>query len=137
MKRYVCGFLFDPKKRHVALIRKNKPEWQKGKLNGIGGKIELSDKSPMDAMRREFNEEAGLDISTWKPYFEVIGPDYIVYFYTAISQDLDSIRSLTDERVEIHLVEEINDLNVIPNLKWLVPAAADADIKSGVVYYNY
>lgn len=42
---YVAGFLFGPMPRHnyVALIRKNKPDWQKGKLNGIGGKVEAGE----------------------------------------------------------------------------------------------
>jgi hypothetical protein len=34
----VAGFLFRNNDTEVALIRKNKPDWQKGKLNGIGGK---------------------------------------------------------------------------------------------------
>jgi 8-oxo-dGTP diphosphatase len=38
--QYVLGFLFDPSQKDVVLIKKLKPEWQKGKLNGVGGKIE-------------------------------------------------------------------------------------------------
>ena len=37
---YVVGFAFDKKRENVALIQKNRPPWQKGKLNGIGGHIE-------------------------------------------------------------------------------------------------
>jgi len=40
--KYVCGFLFDMAFKHVALINKVRPDWQKGKLNGIGGKVEPS-----------------------------------------------------------------------------------------------
>lgn len=37
---YVCGFLFDRSFENVLLIRKNRPEKQKGRLNGVGGKVE-------------------------------------------------------------------------------------------------
>jgi 8-oxo-dGTP pyrophosphatase MutT (NUDIX family) len=56
---YVLGFAFTVD-GSVALIRKAKPEWQAGKLNGIGGKIEEFDPSPVHAMTREFMEETGV-----------------------------------------------------------------------------
>jgi 8-oxo-dGTP pyrophosphatase MutT (NUDIX family) len=56
--RYVAGFMFDVANKQVALIRKTKPAWQAGKLNGIGGKIEDGE-SPEAAMVREFLEETG------------------------------------------------------------------------------
>lgn len=34
--KYVVGFAFDLTLTMVALIRKNRPEWQMGLLNGIG-----------------------------------------------------------------------------------------------------
>ncbi len=37
MKNYVAGLMFSQDKTCVALIVKNKPDWQKGLLNGIGG----------------------------------------------------------------------------------------------------
>jgi 8-oxo-dGTP pyrophosphatase MutT (NUDIX family) len=66
MTAYVCGFAFDTERR-VYLILKNKPHWQAGLLNGIGGKIEPGETS-LRAMAREFKEEAGVDIapSRWK-----------------------------------------------------------------------
>ena len=39
-KYYVLGFLFSPDCKRVALIIKNRPDWQAGFLNGIGGKID-------------------------------------------------------------------------------------------------
>lgn len=55
---YVAGFLFSENLLSVALIRKEKPAWQKGCLNAIGGKIEENE-TPFEAMKREFTEEAG------------------------------------------------------------------------------
>ena len=57
---YVVGFCFDPSLHHVVLVRKNRPEWQKGRLNGVGGHIEESDPDAKYAMDREFGEETGV-----------------------------------------------------------------------------
>lgn len=76
MQEYVAGFLFRQKGNgifqcegiiEVALIRKIKPEWQNGLLNGIGGKIEPGE-YPLGAMIREFQEEAGLYILDWQHF---------------------------------------------------------------------
>ena len=50
--RYVAGFMFDSSYENVLLIRKTKPKWQEGLLNGVGGKIEPGEKE-LDAMKRE------------------------------------------------------------------------------------
>lgn len=69
--------MFDPRFHRVALIRKAKPEWQKGKLNGIGGKIEEGE-GPFAAMVREFREETGVDHRDWGTFAEMTGPDWSV-----------------------------------------------------------
>ena len=58
-RAYVVGYMFNPEKTAVALIEKQKPAWQRGKFNGIGGHIE-ADETPEAAMSREFEEEAGV-----------------------------------------------------------------------------
>ena len=55
MKRYVLGFAFDPRMDRVMLIKKTRPAWQAGRLNGIGGHIE-QDELSCEAMRREFSQ---------------------------------------------------------------------------------
>lgn len=52
----VVGFAFDDKLLNVALIKKKKPEWQKGYLNGVGGKVKDGE-GYHEAMTREFEEE--------------------------------------------------------------------------------
>lgn len=56
---YVCGFMFSPTLTQVVLIEKKKPSWQKGLLNGVGGKVEPREE-PSYAMAREFKEETGV-----------------------------------------------------------------------------
>lgn len=66
---YVLGFAFDDNK--VLLIRKTKPKWQAGRLNGVGGKVEAFDKDYLAAMVREFHEET--DILTTRDQWVEIG----------------------------------------------------------------
>lgn len=74
MKEYVLGFAFDEGKKAVVLILKDRPDWQKGKYNGIGGKVELSDESLLHAMIREFYEETGVVTETqdWGVFAEMV-----------------------------------------------------------------
>jgi 8-oxo-dGTP pyrophosphatase MutT (NUDIX family) len=58
-KLYVLGIIIEPKTRRVALLRKKRPLWQQGLLNGIGGHIEAGE-LPSEAMARECQEEVGL-----------------------------------------------------------------------------
>lgn len=121
---YVGGFLFSPTGQYVALIQKNKPAWQNGKLNAIGGKIELGETAEA-AMRREFLEEAGLDIPDWRQFCVLTGKDYMVHFFETAHPRWAELESLTDEIVNIYDTKDIRTLNIIPNLKWLVPLALD------------
>lgn len=128
MTEYVCGFLFDPTFKTVALITKNKPDWQKGKLNGIGGKIEGFE-LPMEAMEREFKEETGMTIKEyeWTPLAKISGSDWVVYFFYSWSTDIKDISSMEEEKVALYDVTAIQDLDTIPNLKWLIPMCLDSN----------
>ena len=92
MKRYVVTFLFD-RQFNVWLIEKQKPEWQKDCLNGIGGKIEPNENS-LDAAVRELKEEAGVTIPK-EDLYEVgfmwgtnnDGSNFEVYIFTGITDE--------------------------------------------------
>jgi 8-oxo-dGTP diphosphatase len=123
---YVCGFCFDNDFRQVALIWKNKPAWQKGKLNGIGGKIEPNE-TPLQAMRREFKEETGVFVAQWKPLIQLSGNDWIVCFFCSVAaeKDFEYIKSTEDEEVSKIPVDSFDDFAHIENLRWLIPFAID------------
>lgn len=123
---YVNGFLFSPDYKRIVLIRKNRPAFQIGKLNGIGGRIEQGE-TPIDAMKREFMEEAGLEIDNWHNFSKMEGEEWVVYMYVSSSDEYTKAYSKTDEEVEIHYVFDIANLDVIPNLKWLIPMSIDTD----------
>jgi 8-oxo-dGTP diphosphatase len=117
---YVVGFYFSRNNNEVLLIRKNRPQWQAGKLNGIGGKIENCE-SAYDAMCREFMEETGLWETEWYPLCVLTGDwGTVEFFYTWGTPQYAESR--TDEQVEIHQCEFLPS-DVIPNLKWLIPMA--------------
>ena len=59
MKKYTVGFIFNKDLSKVLLIHKTKPEWQAGRINGIGGKVEDGEEY-VDCMVREAEEETGI-----------------------------------------------------------------------------
>lgn len=133
---YVVGFLFNKEKTLVALIEKQRPVWQKGRLNGIGGKVEIGER-PLDAMIREFKEETGAYVDSWKHFCTLGGArdqrvdsnyDWQVDFYYTLAdtETLQKLISVTDEKVTIRSAgTEFNPLpsGCLPNLNWLIPMA--------------
>lgn len=123
--RYVVGFLFSPNYKNVVLIRKNRPDFQKGLYNGVGGKIELNE-SPIEAMIREFKEETGLLITEWKEY-AILDGDCQVHVFSSISEEYIKVETKTDEEVCILYTFEVSSLKIMPNLRWLIPMAMDSN----------
>jgi 8-oxo-dGTP diphosphatase len=123
----VAGFLINPRRSTVALIEKQKPEWQKGLLNGIGGKIEEGE-TPIEAMKREFLEETGATVDSWREFAHMNHSGNEVHFFTAQSESV-TIRSLTIEKVDWYNIDDIvtYQYRIINNLSWLIPLALDKD----------
>lgn len=124
--------MFSPDYKSVALIRKLKPDWQKGKLNGIGGKIEMMEPSDF-AMIREFNEETGLltSASQWNEFGLMEGFDFSVALFVTAG-DLSELKSIEEEKIEIVDVKDINPSrkDTVENLCWLISMAIDYNIDS-------
>lgn len=135
LNEMVVGFLFDSNFENVLLIEKKKPLWQVGKLNGVGGKIEENE-TPLNAMRREFLEETGQEISDFINYCTITGIyGWRVYFFYAITNKLEL---KPDPTIEKQIVVKTRDLpdNVIYNLRWLIPAALDKDLIRPIIIYD-
>ena len=128
MKHYVLGFMFDFEKKNVLLIEKLSPEWQKGKLNGIGGKVEQGE-SPLLAMYREFEEETGMkDTALWKKFCTFgDGLDYRVWCFFSFG-DITKAQQVEKERPVIYSSTDLPYEKMISNLKWLIPMAASGNI---------
>lgn len=116
---------------HYLLIRKLKPEWQKGRINGIGGKIEPGE-GAYKAIAREFEEETGIGSaqSHWKMTIILQHNNWKVYFfiYTGDAKIEDARQMEAEELVVMTWDMIAKSENVIPNLKWLIPLSYDEDI---------
>lgn len=121
MTEYVVGFMFDQNK--VALVRKNRPSWQKNKLNGIGGHVEPGELH-LQAMAREFEEETGYKTYAceWEHFCTLSGEDWTVSFYYNFG-DTSMLQTTTDEEIVVIPISEVTVENSITNLTWLIPMA--------------
>jgi 8-oxo-dGTP diphosphatase len=133
MKRYVLGFLFDSTRTRVALILKNRPAYQVGQFNGIGGKIEQFDRDPVAAQRREFREEAGLDIDNWEEVFQFThqGNAHITVF-RAFSDKVRIVSSETDEQVSVFPISHLPP-NVLPSARMFIHMVLEDRLLTGEI----
>ena len=131
MVKYVAGFLFDEDRKRVALILKNHgPASVVDKWNAIGGKRTTMSagkwEDPAAAMRREFLEEAGVDVQSWQPFLILrakgIAPEWQVDFFHAFdTEKLAQVRTMEAEPVMIWHLDELPV--VVSNLAWIIPMA--------------
>lgn len=134
---YTVGFAFSENRKYVALIEKQRPKWQAGKLNGIGGHVENGERFAI-AQQREFWEETGVVIpaNEWKAYATLVGPDWQVRCFSAFTDEIHKVVSKTDESVHVLPVEHFGILRCLDNLSYLIPLALDND-QVGVPMFHY
>ena len=124
---YVVGFLINPDLQQVLCIEKQRPLFQRGKWNGIGGKIEPGE-SPIHAMVREFHEETGIltEWFNWTHTLTMEGVDFVVHFYRRFVTDFPLVTQTTDERLGFFYLKDIMDTRhqpvpVLANMRWILP----------------
>ncbi len=120
---YVLGLLLSRDKTKVLLIRKNRPAWQCGMLNGIGGHVETTDAGPRAAMSREFKEETGIVGIVWTPLATIYNTQHqgkVDCFFAY--GDIAMARSTTDEMVMSFDIDKL-PANTIHNIRWLISMA--------------
>ena len=138
MKEYVLGFLFSPDKKEVLLLKKEKPAWQKDMWNGVGGKVEEGEAS-IQAMAREFEEEAGVQIDTWIAFAEMSGTGWHIDCFHAVSENIWKAfpqvaeDGETTEDVHVFPVGNIPQ-NIVAEVAWLVPLALNSTAESGPMF---
>lgn len=139
-KQCVVGFAFYSDR--VVLIIKAKPDWQRGKVNGVGGKGERGE-WPQFAMVRAFREETGVNShpGQWEPFAILNFSKAVVYFYRAnfpeaiqaTTQFSDSLEIIIHPRV----TECLQDSRLLPNVRWLIPLAQHREPGRQIVEVNY
>jgi len=126
-EEYVLGFAFRGDFREVLLILKDRPEWQAGFYNGIGGKIKVSEESPIQAMVREFEEEVGVFVPDvfWTPFY-TMQDRQATWRVTVFWTDYHLCSQAKKMETEPPRWSYIDNLpsNIINNLNWLIPMAA-------------
>jgi 8-oxo-dGTP diphosphatase len=142
MTAYVLGFRFKGLPvmgaAEVALIEKTKPHWQAGKLNGIGGKIEVSDleqvrdslaHSYQIAMAREFREETGLDTKPqeWRKFGTLHHGDNCVFLLVSFAKWDEALLQTTEEKPMWVPTMLLRMMPIMDNLLWMIPMALDKD----------
>ncbi len=132
MKRYVLGFYFDGDR--VLLINKTKPEWQRGKLNGLGGTVE-SGEAPILAMVREFREESGIETSSrqWDRVANLwgtakTGGDWQMFVYRADGEIPTNFMHECDEGRVLPWSSASLPLSMEQTARWLCALCMDKSI---------
>ena len=142
INKYVLGFVFDLNDR-VLLITKNRPEWQDGLLNGLGGHVEegegqrpeglrpegLRPESPHHAMQREGSEETCGKLANvdWKLYGRLRGSGFEMWLFCvqvpwAGLMGLDGV-STEEGRCSFVYLEDLPGFATVPNVEYLVAMA--------------
>jgi len=105
-------------------MHKNRPDWQMGKVNGVGGKIEANEEST-DCIVREVQEETGVQtqVENWAYFGEIHGKKWRVDLYAMLYfEATDNFTSTTDEKIEWFNINDLPD-NILDNLNWIIPMA--------------
>lgn len=118
MPDYVVIALFN--EANILVAHKDRPDWQKGRLNLPGGKIEPGESSEI-AAHRELKEETGLE-SNLEVMGYIVDGSSIIYCYRGFSKADPMPQPGETERMEWLSLESIrSDPRLIPNLRVIIP----------------
>lgn len=137
---------------HLLMIHRNatnRPgDYHAGRWNGLGGKSE-ADESPREAARREFLEEAGLEIPEQDfialgtltfPHFKAHkGEDWIVFVFTVeISATQASHILNRSAEGELHWIPaaDLLALNLWPGDRYFIPFVVSNTPFMGTIWYE-
>ena len=137
---YVCGFMFNEDRNAVILIRKNRPAFQKGKLNGIGGKVEQEDSDITAAMVREFFEETGVQTiaNDWENFAYGSNDEFTVFFFRGSNTEyFQKAKTMETEEVGRFYIGNGVDRSAMANLQWLIPLAVCSEPIAGPVTFRW
>jgi 8-oxo-dGTP diphosphatase len=121
---YCNGFMICPTTHEMLCVRKNRPAFQAGKWNGIGGKLEENE-LPIEAMVREFREETTIVTTEaqWERTILLSGPDFSVHFFRTFVDAFPAFESPTDEMIWQMPIDTLlaPAAPVLANMKWILP----------------
>lgn len=143
---YCVGFMREALSNRVLLVRKTKPAWQTGLLNGVGGKVDhfmesldtgkMRPETPLEAMVREFQEETGIETEPreWRHVLYMTdardhwAPDGgTVHWFACTRRFLpefpDRVLNSNEPLLAVNLYEILARPDVVATLRWVLPMA--------------
>lgn len=134
IRSYVLGFAISDFDK-VLLMWKRRPETQRGKLNGIGGRVEPHETVDR-AMIREFKERAGLEVMTWRCFAVVQDPASYVCCFVARKVPIHLAVAQTDEQLMVVGLGGLKRHSCVPDVAWLVHMALSSDERLRAIIYE-
>lgn len=119
---YTVGFIFTQNQEKVLLILKDRPTWQAGLWNGVGGKLEEHE-NLTECISREVKEETDIFIpkESWKTVGTIHGKNWRVTIFTAVVEKESEPIQKTTEKPQWHAIATLPH-NIVPNLSTIIPA---------------
>lgn len=110
----------------IVLLKKARPECQRGFLNLPGGKIKEGE-SPRQCIAREWLEKTGIETfeSDWQLRLEITGNDYVLYVFATFPLDRCELKLSTDEQSRWYGLSWLDFDKCVPILRWIVPLLLD------------
>jgi 8-oxo-dGTP pyrophosphatase MutT (NUDIX family) len=112
------------KEPQVLVILKDRPENQKGRINLVGGKVEVGE-TPEAAAFREVKEETGLTLNSSLQHGIIKDPDFIIHCFSGdLSNPLAPFaprEGETEVPIWMNLSDLFKDRRRMPNLNISIP----------------
>lgn len=121
MTAYTLGFGYRQSDKTVLLIEKQKPADQFGLLNGIGGKLETSDRNEVECLVREYFEETNISKAPadWKLINVKMGNHFIIHVYAGFltEEQCTNLQQTTNEKPVFVPLSDLRFSSTLP-LAW-------------------
>lgn len=113
----------------VLLVLKERPSWQKGRLNLVGGHVEPGE-TPLEAAVRELKEETGIEVDPRpkygmiSPMGAILGVNCIVHCFSAFVGDKINPKPRPEETENVSWyswAKVKDDFRLMPNLRIIIP----------------
>lgn len=143
--RMAVGFVFEKGFKHVLLIEKQSPDWQRGLLNGIGGKCKQDEPFILTIARETFEETDLLLVPELWTHFLTLHTGFkpgtadkveVQFFFSIVERCIiTSAQKKTKEHVLIIPCRSLQNYKTLPNLQWMIPLAMNWS--ESVLPYQY
>lgn len=138
MRHYTLIFIFDESYTNVILIQKKSNKFgHKNLWNGLGGKLEDGETLSYGVFR-EFYEESNLKYKDANLFAVLSFNDMKVHVFRGIADFPLDYKYETDEGiVKTWNVEDVNFIDTVVNVEWLIEMARDLDTSRKYVEVVY